>query len=139
MQASVTWRDHMTFDARSGSGHDLVLEPGAAHGGRDLGPSPMELVLLGVGGCSSVDVVSFLRKMRQDVTDCRCELTAERADDTPAVFTSIHLHFVVAGSDLSETKVARAVALSADKYCSASIMLGRGGVAISHSHEVVAA
>lgn len=139
MQATVTWRDAMTFDGRSGSGHDVVMEPGGDHGGRDLGPSPMELVLLGVGGCSSIDVVSFLEKMREDVTDCRCELSAERADDVPAVFTAIHLHFVVRGNDLSEAKVARAVALSADKYCSASLMLSAGGVEVTHSHEVAEA
>lgn len=139
MQATVTWRDGRTFDGRSGSGHDVVMEPSADHGGRGLGASPMEMVLLGVGGCSSVDVVSFLDKMREEVTDCRCEVTAERADDVPAVFTTIHLHFVVTGHDLSEAKVARAVSLSADKYCSASLMLSAGGVEVTHSHEVAAA
>lgn len=139
MQATVTWRDDLTFEGRSESGHEVVMEPGAAHGGTGLGPSPMEMVLLGVGGCASIDVVSFLTRMREDVTDCRAELAAERADTTPAVFTSIHLHFVVTGHDLTDSKVVRAVSLSADKYCSASLMLAAGGVGVTHSHEQVVA
>lgn len=138
MQATVTWREDMTFDGESGSGHAVVMEPSDQHGGKGQGPGPMEMMLLGVGGCSSIDVVIFLRKMRQDVTDCRCEVEARRADDTPAVFTDINLHFVVTGNDLDEAKVARAVELSADKYCSASIMLARGGVNVTHTHEVLA-
>lgn len=139
MQATVTWRDDLTFEGRSESGHEVVMEPGAAHGGTGLGPSPMEMVLMGVGGCSSIDVVSFLTKMREDVTDCCVELTAERADTTPAVFTRINLHFVVTGHQLADSKVARAVSLSVDKYCSASLMLAAGGVEVTHSHELVVA
>ena len=96
----------------------------------------METLLLGVGGCSSFDVVHILKKSRQDVTDCRCELTAERADEVPAVFSKIHLHFIVSGNNLKETQVKRAVELSAEKYCSASIMLTRGGVEITHSYTI---
>ena len=98
---------------------------------------PMEMVLLGMGGCTSFDVVSILKKSRQPVTDCVAEIEAERADDVPSVFTKIHVHFVVTGSGLKEAQVKRAVELSADKYCSASIMLGRGGVEITHDYEIV--
>jgi putative redox protein len=96
----------------------------------------MELVLMGTGACASFDVVDFLRRGREDVVDCVCELEAERADAVPAVFTAVRMHFVVTGNDLSEAKVARAVRLSADKYCSASIMLGAAGVEVTHTHEV---
>lgn len=96
----------------------------------------MELMLLGVGGCSSFDVVDILKKSRQDVTACHCELEAERADEVPAVFTKIHLHFVVTGNGLREAQVKRAVELSADKYCSASIMMVKAGVEVSHSYEI---
>jgi putative redox protein len=97
----------------------------------------MELVLLGVGGCTSFDVVSILQKSRQKVTDCVAQIDAERADETPAVFTRIHFHFVVNGVDLKEKLVKRAIELSAEKYCSASIMLGKAGVEITHSFEIV--
>lgn len=133
MTATLTWVDGQRYVAESASGHSLVLD-----GDRktDAGPSPMELVLLGMGGCTSYDVISILRKARQNVTNCVTQLHAERAADVPAVFTKIHVHFVVSGVDLQEAAVARAVALSADKYCSASIMLGRGGVEISHDFEI---
>jgi putative redox protein len=97
----------------------------------------MEMLLIGLGGCSAYDVMAMLRKSRQNVVDCRAELEAERADAIPAVFTKIHVHFVVTGKGLKESQVARAVSLSAEKYCSASIMLEAGGVEISHSHELV--
>ena len=96
----------------------------------------MEMLLMGLGGCSSLDVMSILQKSRQDVTDCRAEIEAERADEVPAVFTRIHLHFVVTGHKLKDNLVKRAVSLSAEKYCSASIMLEKAGVAITHSHEI---
>lgn len=105
-------------------------------GGVNAGPRPMEMLLLGVGGCSSVDVVLILRKSRQDVTDCFVELTAERAPEPPQVFTRLHLHFVVTGRGLKENQVRRAVGLSAEKYCSASIMLARSGAEVTHSFEV---
>lgn len=137
MKATVRWRDEVTFDVESDTGHTLTVDGPLASGGRNLGPRPMELVLLGTGACASFDVVDFLRKGRQAVSDCVCELEADRADEVPAVFTAIRMHFTVTGTDLSEAKVARAVALSADKYCSASIMLAAGGVQISHTWEIV--
>ena len=139
MQAVVRWQEDARFEAESGSGHRVVLDGSVERGGRDKGPRPMELVLMGVGGCSSFDVVDFLRKGRQEVVDCRCELEADRADSVPNVFTHIRMHFVVTGHNLSEAKVARAVALSAERYCSASIMLSRGGAEVIHTHEVVEA
>ena len=139
MNATVTWVEDALFVASSGSGHSVVMDGPADHGGKNLGVRPMEMVLMGLGGCSAFDVVDILKKSRQTVRDCRVELTAERAADVPAVFTKIHLHFIVAGHDLLPKQVARAVALSATKYCSASIMLERGGVEITHDHEIVEA
>lgn len=124
--------------AESESGHCVVMDGPPDHGGRNLGPRPMELLLMGMGGCASFDVVSILKKSRQAVTSCVTRLDAERADEIPAVFTSIHLHFVVSGKDLKDAQVKRAVDLSAEKYCSASIMLSRSGAAVSHSYEIVA-
>lgn len=125
------------FLGESGSGHALVMDGPPDHGGRNLGVRPMEMLLLGVGGCSSFDVVDILKKSRQNVTGCEALLDAERADEVPAVFTRINLHFVVSGRGLKDSIVKRAVALSAEKYCSASIMLGRAGVEMSHSYEIV--
>lgn len=124
--------------AESESGHCVVMDGPPDHGGRNLGPRPMELLLMGMGGCASFDVVSILKKSRQAVTSCVAKLNAERADEIPAVFTSIHLHFVVSGKDLKDVQVKRAVDLSAEKYCSASIMLSRSGAKVSHSYEIVA-
>lgn len=124
--------------AESESGHCVVMDGPPDHGGRNLGPRPMELLLMGMGGCASFDVVSILKKSRQAVTSCVAKLNAERADEIPAVFTSIHLHFVVSGKDLKDSQVKRAVDLSAEKYCSASIMLSRSGAKVSHSYEIVA-
>ena len=137
MKAVVRWQGEACFEAESESGHKVMMDGPPDHGGRNRGPRPMETLLIGVGGCSSFDVVHILGKARQDVTDCHCELTAERADDeVPAVFTKIHLHFVVSGNNLKEAHVKRAVELSAEKYCSASIMLTRGGVEITHSYTI---
>ena len=105
-------------------------------GGRNCGPRPMEMLLLGTGGCAIYDVLSVLRKARQEVRSCRVELTAERADAVPAVFTRMNLHFVVTGRELRESHVKRAVQLSAEKYCSASIMLGAAGVEVTHSYAI---
>lgn len=135
MKATVEWQGAVCFEATSGSGHRLQVDGPPDHGGQNRGARPMELVLMGLGSCASFDVVHILRKSRQPVRGCRCELQAERAEDqVPAVFTRIHLHFIVSGEGVKEAQVARAVALSAEKYCSASIMLARGGVAISHSY-----
>lgn len=137
MKATVKWVDGVRFVGESDSGHSVVMDGAPEHGGRNLGLRPMEMVLVGVGGCSSFDVIEMLHKSRQKVVDCRVELDAQRADAVPAVFTKIHLHFVVSGVDLKESHVARAVSLSAEKYCSASIMLRAGGVEVTHSHEIV--
>jgi putative redox protein len=106
-------------------------------GGENLGARPMELLLMGLGGCTAFDVMTILKKARQDVTDCVAQLSAERADAIPSVFTKIHLHFVVTGRNLKEKHVARAIQLSAEEYCSASIMLEKGGVVMSHDHEII--
>jgi len=124
------------FEAESDSGHSLLLEGPAEQGGRNRGMRPMELILLGVGGCSSFDVVTILKKARQEVTGCVAQLEAERADEVPSVFTRINIHFVVSGTGLKEKQVSRAVELSAEKYCSASIMLSKGGVDLTHSYEI---
>lgn len=136
MKGTIRWAGDVKFEAESGSGHTLVLDGPPEHGGQNQGVRPMELLLLGLGGCSSFDVIHILKKARQEVTDCVAYLDAERADTVPAVFTRIHLHFVVTGRNLKEAQVKRAVELSAEKYCSASIMLAKGGVEITHSHEV---
>jgi putative redox protein len=125
------------FVGESGSGHAVVMDGPPDHGGRNMGLRPMEMLLLGVGGCSSFDVVDILKKGRHQVTACVAELTAERVDTVPSVFSKIHLHFVVTGHDLKVTAVERAVKLSAEKYCSASIMLGKAGVEITHDFEVI--
>ena len=139
MDARITWNDGVSFVATSGTGHKITMDGPPDHGGRDLGPRPMELLLMGMGGCTSYDVLTILKKSRQDVTACEAVLKAERADAVPAVFTKIHVHFVVTGHALKEAQVRRAVELSAEKYCSASIMLQAGGVEISHSYEMVEA
>ena len=136
MQATVKWTDGAMFVGESGSGHSVVIDGPEDLGGRNMGFRPMEMVLIGTGGCSIYDVMSMLKKSRQKVVDCRVELQAERAEAVPAVFTRIHMHFVVSGTGLKDSQVKRAVALSAEKYCSASIMLGAGGVEITHSYAV---
>ena len=137
MQATVKWVDGVMFVGESGSGHTVVMDGPPDHGGRNMGLRPMELLLLGVGGCSSFDVIQILEKGRHKVTGCVAELTAERVDAVPSVFSKIHLHFVVSGHDLKVAAVERAVKLSAEKYCSASIMLGKAGVEITHDFEVI--
>ncbi|BCX81351.1 putative redox protein [Methylomarinovum caldicuralii] len=136
MKARVKWIESVAFLGESGSGHGVVIDGPPESGGRNLGPRPMELLLLGVGSCSAFDVVHILKKGRHPVTDCEVRVEAERADTVPKVFTKIHLHFVVTGTGLSEAAVERAVSLSAEKYCSASIMLGKAAE-VSHSFEVV--
>ena len=138
MKAMVQWQSKVCFLARSETGHQLLLDGPEEAGGQNKGPRPMELVLMGLGGCASYDVVSILKKARQKVLDCQVQLAADRADATPAVFTKIQLHFVVQGEHLSAQHVARAVQLSAEKYCSASKMLEAGGVEITHSFEIQA-
>ena len=137
MQARVNWVEDVMFVAESGSGHAVVIDGAPEGGGRNMGMRPMELVALGVASCSSYDVMTILRKARQKITRCEARVSAERADAVPAVFESIHLHFRIAGENLSEAQVARAIELSAEKYCSASIMLKQGGVKITHDYEIV--
>ena len=137
MEAKVRWVGDAMFLAESGSGHSIVMDGPPELGGRNMGVRPMEMILLGVGGCSNFDVMTMLKKSRQDVSDCVAELSAERADSVPSVFTAIHLHFKVSGRNLKESHVKRAVQLSAEKYCSASIMLGAAGVKITHDYEII--
>ncbi|WP_416192109.1 OsmC family protein [Neisseria sp. CCUG12390] len=138
MQVTSKWLDGMCFVATTEGGHSVVMEGAAAEGAVKRGPSPMEMLLLGVAGCSSIDVVMIAEKQRQDVVDCQATVTAKRADDAPRVFTEIHIHFKVIGRDLKESAIAKAVELSAEKYCSASIMLGKAAK-VSHSFEIAEA
>lgn len=135
MKARVRWLEHMTFLGESGSGHAVVMDGPPEHGGRNLAVRPMEMLLLGMGGCTAFDVVHILKKGRQEVTDCVAELEAERAAQEPKVFTRIHVHFIVSGRGLSEKHVKRAIELSAERYCSASIMVGKTAE-ITHDYEI---
>ena len=135
MKARIKLVDGITFIAESGSGHAVVVDAAPDIGGKDLGPRPMELVLMGTGACSAIDVVHILRKARQPITDCVVEVEAERAPDDPKVFTKIHLHYVVTGKGLAQPQVERAIKLSKEKYCSATIMLA-ATAAISFDYEV---
>lgn len=139
MKAKVRWAGEVKFELESETGHTITVDGPPDMGGKNQGPRPMELMLMSVGACSSIDVIHILKKARQDVTDCVCELQAERVDDVPAVFKNIHLHFIVTGKGLKENQVKRAVELSAEKYCSASIMLTRGGVNVTHGFEILEA
>ena len=125
MKTVIKWIDGMMMVGESASGHAVVMDGPEALGGKNLGIRPMEMLLLGMGGCSMIDVVSTLKKMRQQVHDCRAEISAERAPQHPKIFTKIHMHFVLTGINLNQKKVGKAISLSADKYCSASIMLGK--------------
>ena len=136
LKARVKWLDHMTFVGETPSGHAVVMDGPPEHGGRNIAARPMEMLLLGMGGCTAFDVVQILKRSRQDVTDCVVELQAERATTIPAVFTEIHVHFLVSGHNLSQKQVQRAIELSAKKYCSASIMLGKTAK-ITHDFELI--
>lgn len=136
MKARVKWVEQTLFLGESGSGHTVVMDGPPDAGGRNLGVRPMELLLLGMGGCASFDVVHILRKGRHAISDCEAQLEAERASEDPKVFTRIHLRFLVSGEGLSPAAVERAVRLSAEKYCSASIMLGKTAQ-ITHSFEII--
>ncbi|WP_320823479.1 OsmC family protein [Reinekea sp.] len=137
MKTSLQWVGEKAFSYQSNSGYMGFIDGAAKDSADAKGPTPMELILVGLGGCTAYDVVSILQKARQDVVDCQIKLEAERATTVPAVFTKIHIHFLVSGRKLKETQVLRAIDLSAEKYCSASLMLERGGVEISHSHELI--
>ncbi len=136
MKARIKWVEEVSFLGETESGHAVLMDGPPAGGGRNLGPRPMEMVLLGTGGCTAYDVLHILRKSRQQVTDCVVEIQAERAEEDPKVFTNIHFHFVVTGKDLKREQVERAIKLSAEKYCSASIMLGKTAD-ITHDFEIV--
>lgn len=138
MECTVRWHDGMSFVAETGSGHMVPMDGAPEAGGRNLAPRPMELLLAGAGGCTSFDIVMILKKGRQDVTGCEVRLSADRAAEDPKVFTRINMHFVVRGRGLKPEAVERAVRLSAEKYCSASIMLGKTAE-MTHSWEVVEA
>ena len=138
MKSRVKWVEETLFIGESGSGHTVVMDGPPESGGRNLGVRPMEMLLMGMGGCASFDVIHILKKGRHDVRGCEAHLEADRTDQDPKVFTRIHLRFVVTGKGLSDAVVERAVKLSAEKYCSASIMLGKTAE-VSHSFEVVEA
>ena len=136
MNISVNWVDGMLMVGKSHSGHSITMDGPPEIGGENLGVRPMEMLLLGVAGCTMIDVVTTLKKMRQDLTNCETKLSAERADEHPKVFTNIHIQFIVKGQDLDPKKVEKAITLSAEKYCSASIMLGKTA-SITHDFEIV--
>ncbi|MDX1495995.1 MAG: OsmC family protein [Salinisphaeraceae bacterium] len=138
MKARIKWIENAAWLGETGSGHGIVIDGPDSIGGRNLGARPMELILLGVGSCSAMDVIHILKKSRQLVVDVDIEVSGKRAETDPKVFTDIHLHFKVAGEGLSEKQVARAVQLSAEKYCSASLML-QASVNITHGYEIVQA
>ncbi|MBM3350612.1 MAG: OsmC family protein [Betaproteobacteria bacterium] len=135
MKVSVKWIDGVSFVGESGSGHAVVLDGAPENGGRNIGMRPMEMLLIGMGGCTSFDVVTILKKARQPIVDCVAEIDGTRADEIPKVFTKIHVHFVVTGDNLNPVQVERAVKLSAEKYCSASIMLSKSAE-ITHDFEI---
>lgn len=138
MKARVKWVEQVSFLGETESGHAVLMDGAPAAGGRNLGPRPMEMLLLGAGGCTSFDVIAILKKSRQQVMDCAVEIEADRAETDPKVFTRIHMHFVVTGRTLKPEVVERAIKLSAEKYCSASIMLG-ATASMSHDFEIVEA
>jgi putative redox protein len=138
MKARIKWIENVCFMGESETGHAVVLDGAPDAGGRNLGMRPMEMLLIGMGACTSFDVVTILKKARQPVSDCVAEIDATRADEIPKVFTKIHVHFVITGKGLNPTQVERAVKLSAEKYCSASIMLGKSAE-VTHDFEIVEA
>ncbi len=135
MKVRVKWVEDVCFMGESETGHAVILDGAPEAGGRNIGMRPMEMLLIGMGGCTSFDVVTILKKARQDISNCVAEIDATRADEVPKVFTKIHVHFVVTGKNLNPAQVERAVKLSAEKYCSASIMLGKSAE-ITHDFEI---
>jgi len=138
MKASIRWTGGVSFVGRGQSGHDVPIDGAPDAGGQNKGSRPMEVVLIGMGGCTAFDVMHILRKQRQDVTDCVAEMDAERAPTDPKVFTRIHVHFKITGRGLDPKKIAHAIELSATKYCSASIMIGKTAT-ITHDFELIEA
>jgi putative redox protein len=138
VKVNIKWIDGVSFVGESETGHAVVLDGAPENGGRNIGMRPMEMLLIGMGACTSFDVVTILKKARQPIVNCVAEIDAARADEIPKVFTKIHVHFVITGDNLNVTQVERAVKLSAEKYCSASIMLGKV-CEITHDFEIVSA
>ena len=136
MNISVKWIDGMLMVGKSDSGHAIVMDGPPEIGGENLGVRPMEMLLLGMAGCTMIDVVSTLKKMREDIVDCQTQVSADRSEEYPKVFTNIHVHFVLKGKQLNPSKVDKAIKLSAEKYCSASIMIGKTAV-ITHDFEII--
>ena len=136
MNISVKWIDGMLMVGKSDSGHAVVMDGPPEIGGENLGVRPMEMLLLGMAGCTMIDVVSTLKKMREDVVDCQTQVSADRSEEYPKVFTNINVHFILKGKQLNLSKVDKAIKLSAEKYCSASIMLGKTAV-ITHDFEII--
>ena len=138
MKTRIEWKNGMSFLGESGSGHSVLMDGPPEAGGKNLGPRPMEMLLMGTGGCAAFDVVLILKKSRQDISDCVVEIEAERALEEPKVFTRIHFHFILTGKQLKAEQVERAIKLSAEKYCSASIMLGKTAE-LTHDFKIVEA
>jgi len=136
MKVRVKWVEHVSFLGETESNHAVLMDGAPASGGRNLGPRPMEMLLLGAGACTSFDVVAVLKKSRQKITDCYVEIDSDRADTTPKVFTKIHMHFVVKGKNIKPEVVEKAIKLSAEKYCSASIMLAKTAL-LTHDFEII--
>jgi putative redox protein len=136
MKARIKWKDGMSFLGESGSGHAVLMDGPPEAGGKNLGPRPMEMLLMGTGGCAAFDVLLILQKSRQTVSDCVVEIEAQRAAQDPKVFTHIHFHFILTGKNLQPQQIERAISLSAEKYCSASIMLGKTAE-MTHDFEIV--
>tara|TARA_B100000745_G_scaffold244454_1_gene166678 strand:- start:46 stop:459 length:414 start_codon:yes stop_codon:yes gene_type:complete len=136
MNISVEWIDGMLMVGKSDSGHAIVMDGPPEIGGENLGVRPMEMLLLGMTGCTVIDVISTLKKMREDVVDCQTQVSADRSEEYPKVFTNIHVHFVLRGKQLNPLKVDKAIKLSAEKYCSASIMIGKTAI-ITHDYEII--
>lgn len=136
MKMCIKWKDGVSFLGKSESGHSVLMDGAPEIGGRNLGLRPMEMMLMGAGGCTALDVVMILKKGRQEIIDCMVDIEAERAKEEPKIFTRIHYHFILTGNNLKPQKVERAINLSAEKYCSASIMLGKTAI-ISHDYEIL--
>lgn len=135
MKTRIQWQGNVSFLAESGSGHSILMDAPPEAGGENKGPRPMEMILMGLGGCTTFDVIFILKKARQEVTNCTVNIEAKRAETNPKVFTHIHLHFILTGKNLNPLQVERAIHLSAEKYCSASIML-KHTVEITHDFEI---
>ena len=136
MNISVKWIDGMLMVGKSDSGHAIVMDGPPEIGGENLGVRPMEMLLLGMTGCTVIDVISTLKKMREDVVDCQTQVSADRSEEYPKVFTNIHVHFVLRGKQLNPSKIDKAIKLSAEKYCSASIMIGKTAI-ITHDYKII--